>query len=370
MGESEQQQMHPSDMRILPMAGPCDASSAGPAPWLRQYLADRQSAGPDVQRVHVLDMLRGLGADHHDLTDRSRGALLGLAIGDALGMALEFAPRDHKTLTGLEAGGPFDLPLGYWTDDTSMACCLAYSLIRQGGFDPIHQMQSYNHWYRHGAYSSTGKCFDIGITVAIALDQFVVDGEPYAGSTDPRTAGSGSLMRLAPIPVCFSRSFSETIHYAALSSRTTHQAVEAVDACRYYAGLMHGALHGATKEQLLDGLYSPEPGYWQAHPLCPAIEALARGSYKNKTRDEIASTGYVIHCMESALWAFHRTNDFESGALDAVNLAGDSDTVGAIYGQLAGAFYGEAQLPIQWIQNIRSVQGFYHFAEDLLGVLS
>jgi ADP-ribosyl-[dinitrogen reductase] hydrolase len=175
------------------------------------------------------------------------------------------------------------------------------------------------------------------------------------------------LMRLAPIPVFYSDSFEKTVHYSGLSSQTTHKAIEAIDACRYFGALIFGALHGVGKEQLLDGLYSPIEGYWEANPLTFSIKTVAEGSYKIKSRDEISSSGYVVHTMEAALWAFYNYDNFHDGVLAAVNLADDSDTVGAVYGQLAGAFFGETALPIEWILKMHGAQGFYHFAQDLKG---
>jgi ADP-ribosylglycohydrolase len=191
-------------------------------------------------------------------------------------------------------------------------------------------------------------------------------GEPHAGSADPKTAGNGSLMRIAPIPIFYSNDFSRTVHFAAESSKLTHKAIEAVDACRYFAALLYGALNGESKAKLLDGLYSPEPDYWDLHPLTPSVRKIALGSYKNKDRSQISSSGYVIDTLEAALWAFHRNEDFRSGALEAVNLADDSDTVGAVYGQLAGAFHGEMELPFDWIRKLYKLQAAYHFAQDLL----
>ena len=134
--------------------------------------------------------------------DRYRGALLGLAVGDALGTTLEFkAPGTFKPITDLVGGGPFGLKPGQWTDDTSMALCLAESLIEKRGFDPKDQMDRYCRWWKEGYLSSTGTCFDIGITVKTALAHYLRSGEPFAGSTDPFTAGNGSLMRLAPVAI-------------------------------------------------------------------------------------------------------------------------------------------------------------------------
>jgi ADP-ribosylglycohydrolase len=366
LAESAQRELYPEDMGFLPLSTKFCEGAVLKTPWLAKYFSYRNvNRENKLSRQDYLDYLAQAGADHSDQADRSRGALLGLALGDTLGVPLEFSPRDRKQVSDIEGGGPFDLKPGEWTDDTSMACCLAYSLISCGGFDPTDQMLCYVYWYRYGAFSSNGTCFDIGGATRTALESFIQTREPYSGSTDPRMAGNGSLMRLAPIPVFYFDSFDQSVRFSGLSSRTTHQATEAVDACRYFGALLHGALHGVSKERLLDGIYEPIEGYWNAYPLAPAVEAVARGSYKHKRRDEISSSGYVIHTLEAALWAVYHHDNFRDAVLAAVNLADDSDTVGAVCGQIAGAYWGETQLPIEWILHTNNAHGFYHFAQDL-----
>jgi ADP-ribosyl-[dinitrogen reductase] hydrolase len=283
------------------------------------------------------------------LIDHYRGSMIGLAVGDALGTSLEFMhPGTFAPLTDIVGGGPFDLNPGEWTDDTSMAICLAESLVEQGRFDAADQLRRYLRWYREGYRSSTGICFDIGITVRQALDRFAAEGCEFCGSTDPGTAGNGSLMRLAPVPLFYARDPLAAIHHAGESSRTTHGAAAAVDACRYFAGLIVGALNGETKDALLGDRYSPVRGYWDAHPLVPEIDEVARGSFRRRNPPEIVGSGYVVRSLEAALWAFHGMDNFADGCLAAANLGNDADTTAAIYGQLAGAFYGMDGIPPDW----------------------
>lgn len=360
----ERRSKFPADMGFYPFSNKFAEGVELKAPWLPAYYSFR-GLNKQASRAELLQYLEQHSADGTVLMDRYRGALLGLMVGDALGVPLEFSARDSKTVSGIIGGGPFNLKPGYWTDDTSMACCLAYSLIKCKGFDARRQMECYSYWYRYGAYSPTSECFDIGVTTRRAIEQFLATGEPYAGSTDPSTAGNGSLMRLVPVVLFYFGDFEKAVDFAAKSSMTTHQAAEAVDACRYFAALLYGALTGVDKDALLDGSYSPIPGYWQSHPLAPAIQRIALGSYKHKSRDQISSSGYVVHTLEAALWAFYRNDDFGSGILEAVNLADDADTVGAVCGQLAGAFYGETGIPIDWIRHTHASHGCYHFAQDL-----
>jgi ADP-ribosylglycohydrolase len=249
--------------------------------------------------------------------DRFRGCLLGLAVGDAVGTTLEFRPPgSFEPIADMVGGGPFGLAPGQWTDDTSMALCLAESLLACKGFDPVHQLE---------------------------------------------TAGNGSIMRLAPVPMRYAADPAQAISYAALSSRTTHGAAECVDACRYLAGLIVGALHGRTKDELLAPLFSPVAGLWEREPLAPKVAAVAAGSFKQKNPRAIRGTGYVIDSLEAALWAFHRADSFREAVLLAVNLGDDADTTGAVVGHIAGAFYGEVGIPAEWLAKLamrETVEGF------------
>ena len=284
-----------------------------------------------------------------DARARFRGCLMGLAAGDALGTTLEFrVPGSFAPIGDMVGGGPFGLEPGQWTDDTSMVLCLAASLIEKDGFDPSDQMRRYVRWWREGYMSSTGRCFDIGITTSIALSRFVDTGEPYSGPTESTSAGNGSLMRLAPVPMYFVGDPAEAIALSADSARTTHGAEEAVDVCRYFAGLLVGALRGVGKEELLSPLYCPVEGYWERNPLSPNAAAVAGGSFKHKDPPEIRGTGYVVDTLEAVLWAFHHTGDIRDGALRVVNLGDDADTTGAIYGQRAGAYCGVDSIPAEW----------------------
>ena len=281
--------------------------------------------------------------------DRYLGALVGLAAGDALGTTAEFKARgSFEPVRDMVGGGAFGLPPGYWTDDTSMALCLAESLVETGGFDAHDQMTRYVRWWRDGHWSSTGTCFDIGSTTARALERFLGTGDPMAGSPHSRSGGNGSLMRLAPVPLRYAQDPFDAVRFSAASSRTTHAAPEAVDACRFFAALLVGALEGRQKRELLMPRFAPAGVDWQRDPLAPAIDAIAAGSFHAKVDDDIASTGYVVHTLEAALWAFARTSSFREGAILAVNLGEDADTTGAVYGQLAGAYYGAEGIPEEW----------------------
>ncbi|MEI6309007.1 MAG: ADP-ribosylglycohydrolase family protein [bacterium] len=299
--------------------------------------------------------------------ERFRGCLLGLATGDALGVTGEFQhPGSFEPIQDMIGGGSLHLKAGEWTDDTSMALCLAESLIERQGFDPKEQMERYLRWMLEGYLGSNGRCVDIGFTTREALSQFRESGNPFCGSTDPHTAGNGSLMRLAPVPLFFAQKPEEAIARAAESSRTTHGAVDALDACRYAAGLIVGALQGRSKEEILSPGFCPVPGLWQRTPLSPAIAEIAAGSFRRKAPPEIKASGYVVETLEAALWAFQQTLSFRHGALLAVNLGDDADTVGAVFGQIAGAYYGESGIPEEWRSKLALVDKITEYADQLM----
>jgi ADP-ribosyl-[dinitrogen reductase] hydrolase len=279
--------------------------------------------------------------------DRYRGALLGLACGDALGTTLEFRPPgSFSKITDMVGGGPFGLRAGEWTDDTSMALCLAESLLVRSGFDPVDQLERYVRWWREGHLSSTGECFDIGGQTREALVSFERDPTAEPAAPDPDRAGNGSIMRLVPVPLFYSTELQAAIEYSGRSSRTTHPAPRAVDACRYLGALLASAANGVEQEKLLDD------GFWHWGSLHPEIEEIAAGSFKRRDPPEIKGSGYVVRSLEAALWALHRSGSFRHGALLAVNLGEDADTTGAVYGQIAGTIYGERNIPQEWREKL------------------
>ena len=317
-----------------------------------------------------------------DMLRRIQGSILGLAIGDALGAPVEFRPHGYMVenpVSDMQDGGTWGLKAGQWTDDTSMALCLAASLIVKGGFSGYDQLVRYKKWYRDGYMSSTGSCFDIGASTRHAVKEFEgrqrqaaktlqtqwgikvseqffdktiedklsqVQLDVQCGATD--AAGNGPLMRLAPIPLFYFLSMPDAIQNAGSSASFTHDDIRAIDACRYYSALIWSAIHGVSKQDLLNSKFFDQHF---KKPLHDEVMTVVRGSYKSKNgyEDGIRGKGFIINSLEAALWAFYNDNDsFETGALLAVNLGDDTDTTGAIYGQLAGAVYGIDGIPQRW----------------------
>ena len=293
--------------------------------------------------------------------DRYRGCLLGLAVGDALGTSVEFCTRgSFELVTDMRGGGHFRLNPGQWTDDTAMALCLAESLVTMNGFDALDQMQRYLRWRDDGYYSSTGRCFGMGKTTNDALARFTATGKPMSGSTHPSSAGNGSLMRLAPVPMFYAPSKAKARSNAGKSSRTTHAAKECVDACTLFAEILVSALAGQDKETILfgnsvSGLTSEK------------IIDIVKGQYKDKTAQHIRGNGYVVDSLEAALWCFWTTDTFSEAVLAAVNLGDDADTTAAICGQVSGAYYGHSGIRIPWLEKLCMRDEIIKLAEKLAG---
>jgi ADP-ribosylglycohydrolase len=269
-------------------------------------------------------------------------------------------PGSFEALTNIVGGGPFGLQAGEWTDDTSMALCLAGCLVKCGGFDPVDQLERYVRWWREGHLSSYGRCFDIGVTVSAALAKFERTHQSDTGSTDPYSAGNGSIMRLAPVPLSYATQPAEAIERSAESSRTSHGAVTAVDACRYFGGLIVGAVGGVSKEELLAQRYGVQ------RALHPEINEVAGGSFKRREPPEIIGSGFVVRSLEAALWAFWSTHTFRAGGLAAANLGHYADTTAAVFGQLAGAFYGVDAIPDDWRSTLALRETIELFPDGLL----
>lgn len=259
---------------------------------------------------------------------RARGALLGLAVGDALGTALEFQhPVTFEPIADLVGGKPWWW-LGKWTHNTLMALCLAESLIGRGELDPGDQIHVC--WYRSGHLNSAGHC---------------------------------SITRLAPVPIFYfgHKDYRAAVERAGELSRMAHGAEVCVDACRYLATLIVGALNGVPKAELL----SPARHDF----LTPEIRAVAEGSIQRRKPPELQETGDVVESLQAALWAFYHGADFREGCLLALTLGDDAKTTGIIYGQLAGAFYGVQGIPAEWREWIAMRDLIFAYADRLLGLI-
>ncbi len=267
------------------------------------------------------------------LRDRAVGAMIGLAVGDAVGAAIEFQPKPRfAILDDMRDGGPHHLKRGQWTDDTAMALALADSLLHDSALDPNDLMTRFQDWYEQGTYSCTGSCFDIGNTTRSALMRFKRNGEPLAGSASPSASGNGALMRLAPVAVRHWSNHAQMLRVADLQTRTTHGSPATLAASATFASMLADAIAGQGLADILAG------------DAASQID----GGWRGLHRDRIQGSGYVAKSLQAAVWAVSRTTDFRSAILLAANLGDDADTTAAIAGQLAGAVYGLSGIPGDW----------------------
>jgi ADP-ribosylglycohydrolase len=276
--------------------------------------------------------------------------LIGLAVGDALGAAVEFSsPGSFAPVSGYRSGGPHGLKAGEWTDDTSMALALADS-ISTVGWDLNDQANRYVQWWKTGKYSVNGRCFDIGITTRNALSNFLAHKNALSsGDSSERASGNGSIMRLAPVPIRYASLYpnkvEEMSRLADESSVPTHASEQCRSACRYLGTILAALIQGEDRDAVLSPDWKPLQHLNDIKPLHPLIQEIVQDSFRHKQPPAIKGSGWVVKSLEAALWAFHDADSFEEAVLKGVNLGDDADTTGAICGQLAGAFWGESKIP-------------------------
>ncbi|MDX5630993.1 MULTISPECIES: ADP-ribosylarginine hydrolase Tri1 [unclassified Brenneria] len=304
------------------------------------------------------DWLHSVGPQlsEEKLLDRAKGSLVGLAAGDAVGTTLEFLPRDQKYVDDMTGGGPFQLKAGEWTDDTSMALCLAETYVYCHDLNVTDFRNRLVNWYHYGTNSSNGICFDIGNATRHALDAYLQHGDEWFGNNDAHTAGNAAIIRLAPAAIFHRHSLLHTLAQSELQGKATHGAIESMDCCRLLGMILHHLLNGAEKSEALAT---------KTCPLNARTALINAGIYKNKTREHIRSSGYVIDTLEAALWAVWNTSNFHDAILLAANLADDADSVAATAGQIAGALYGYSGIPKVWRDRLVEEERISGLAEQL-----
>jgi ADP-ribosyl-[dinitrogen reductase] hydrolase len=306
--------------------------------------------------------------------DRFLGCLVGLAVGDAYGTTYEFTNRLRMPIElpdEIIGGGPFNMKPGEWTDDTSMALCLAESLVEKG-WDIDDQMKRYIKWWQEGYNSVKGECFDIGGATRNALSSYNMTGNFVI---DPQAAGNGVLMRLAPVPMFFHDAEDSvyTLSHCAFQSAMTHPSSQSIE-CSMLMGAMINKILSGEKDKMkilnFDTLFD-ENSKQMYKELCKdhkchengRIESIKRVEYKDAPADKISGDGYCVFTLEAALWAFLSTDSFVEGLKKVVALGDDTDTTGAVYGQIAGAYYGINGIP--WVEKIAWIDKIKKLAEDI-----
>jgi ADP-ribosyl-[dinitrogen reductase] hydrolase len=293
--------------------------------------------------------------------NRCLGAFVGLVVGDAVGAPLEFSPRgSFNPIDGMIEGGYFKIKTGEWTDDSSMALCLADSLLHMNGFDAKDQMDHYSRWFLDGLFSCRAEAFGMGQTFMNSIINYHITGDPFSGMSRPKRPGNGCIMRLAPIPIFYYPDIEKIINYAGESSKTTHGMPESIFASRLFGEILALALAGKSKEEILFGSQMDDLA-------CPEIiSGIAHGNYRSKSESEIESTFFAGKCLEAALWCFLNTDNFRDAILRAVNLGGDADSTAAVCGQVAGAYYGVDSIPQNWKDSLAKKELIFSMAQRLL----
>lgn len=269
------------------------------------------------------------------MIDKLKGMMYGLAIGDALGAAVEFREKGtFPPVTGYRGGGPHGIYAGAWTDDTSMALALADS-IAQKGWDTKDQLERYYLWMDEGKYSHNGWCFDIGCRTRSSLNEFHESGRVVA-EYDAMSDGNGSIMRLAPVVIAY-HNHPDLLEYAAQSSATTHASPCCQQACQFLAELCRTLIGRYEDKPTADEILIDVTGDNFNEKL---LSVLHYWPHK-----EAVGSGYVVDSLHAAFRCFCETGSFEDCVLKAVNLGDDADTTGAVAGQMAGAYYGFSAIP-------------------------
>jgi len=315
--------------------------------------------------------------------DMMMGCLVGLAVGDAYGTTYEFksrfeVPAEHQLHDSIIGGGPFKLNPGDWTDDTSMALCLAESLI-ENGWAPHDQMHRWTKWWQHGYNSVTGECFDIGGATQRAIGWYnMTEGKSYV--TDSQAAGNGVLMRLAGVPMILHGDIHSVLSSCAEQSIMTHPSSQSIECTMLMGAILDKIFSGerdkkviANFETLLDedGKATYKEMY-EKHSCHEngKIETIKRVEYDGidvnadgVSADRITGSGYCVDTLESVMWAFLGTDSYKAGLKRVVSLGEDTDTTGAVYGQIAGAYYGLKAIP--WTDKITWSEKIHELAEKL-----
>lgn len=314
--------------------------------------------------------------DDEKIKNRFLGCLVGLAVGDAYGTTYEFTNRSKMPVASqlpneITGGGPFDMKPGEWTDDTSMALCIAESIVEKG-WDTDDQMKKFIKWWQEGYNSVKGECFGIGGATRSALSCYNMTGKFVV---DSQAAGNGVLMRLASVPMFFydKRDCIATLDACAFQSYMTHPSSQSIECSMLMGAMINKILSGERdKMKILNfntlfdenskKMYKNLYGLYSCHEN-GRIEQIKQVLYKDSPESLISGDGYCVYTFEAALWAFLNTDSFVEGLKKVVSLGDDTDTTGAVYGQIAGAYYGINGIP--WVNKVVWIDKIKKLAEDL-----
>lgn len=270
-------------------------------------------------------------------------AIMGFVVGDALGVPFEFRRRDTFKATEMTGWGTYNQPPGTWSDDSSMTLATVESLERKEMIDPKDIMLNFCDWLFYGEYTPGGEVFDIGNTTRMSIQRFANGTDClHCGGTTERDNGNGSLMRILPLAF-----LNCSLGDVAKVSSLTHGHIISINACDIYVSIAQGLIAGQNIREAIADRVRPDYFLHEKFSRLKSLDSL--------TRDEIRSTGFVVDTLEAALWCLLKSDSYKECVLMAVNLGGDTDTIAAIAGGLAGIIYGiggEKGIPEDWINQI------------------
>lgn len=303
--------------------------------------------------------------------ERARGGLLGLLVGDALGAPVEFHPREElrsEPVEGLRPNG--DLPPGTWSDDGSLALATAASLTATG-YDPSDIMERFRRWLLDGEYTPHGRAWGVGATTQESILRFdrglSID---EAGGRGEQDNGNGSLMRILPLSLWVAGEDPDpAIEKAFEVSSLTHAHVRAMLCCAYHARLVRELVGGAGLREAMAAA-AIDLDLWVPDEEREVLDPILSGEILERSREEIDSSGYVVHTLGASLWCLARHEEWRGAVLEAVNLGGDADTTGAVTGGLAGVIHGAGAIPQAWIDGLERCDYVLQTAERFADALA
>jgi ADP-ribosylglycohydrolase len=307
-----------------------------------------------------------------DYSKEIKSALFGVAVGDALGVPVEFNSRQtiaKNPVTDMIGYGTYHLPAGTWSDDSSLAFCLAEALTQDFDLNTIGQ--NFVKWYKDDFWTPRGNVFDIGIATKQAISRLAQGEQPeLAGGFDESDNGNGSLMRILPLLFYIQdKPVTERYEITKQVSSITHGHIRSVIACFYYLEFARQLFSGKDKFETYANLQIEITNHLTSLSINPTEIALFEKLLKNDiyklTADEIQSSGYVLHTLEASIWCLITTDNYKEAVLKAVNLGGDTDTTGAVTGGLAGLLYGFDDIPNKWLQLIAKYDDIENLIERL-----